>query len=154
MFVKLLGEWQTVFCGVLSGSTLFAQACLSNPLGNHPGSAPVGVLHAKIRTYFLKYFWNKHLFYELKHTSITNFAALVTRKISRHSYPLALLILSYNLSIFPFLFVALMACIVMIVKHMPNDGVCPIQVVTQDADMAETANFFSSRYSCPLVQTV
>ena len=29
MFVKLLGEWQTVFCSVLSGSILFAQACLS-----------------------------------------------------------------------------------------------------------------------------
>ena len=24
---------------------------------------------------------------------------------------------------------------------MPNDGVCPIQVVTQDADMAENINF-------------
>ena len=30
-----------------------------------------------------------------------------------------------------------MICIVMIVIRMPNDGVCPIQVVMQDADMAE-----------------
>ena len=51
-------------------------------------------------TYFLKYFWNKHLFNELKQTFITNFAALVTHKTSRHSYPLALLILSYHFSIF------------------------------------------------------
>ena len=34
-----------------------------------------------------------------------------------------------------------MVCIVMIVIRMPNDGVCPIQVVTQDADMAENINF-------------
>ena len=31
--------------------------------------------------------------------------------------------------------------IIMIVIRMPNDGVCPIQVVTQDADMAENINF-------------
>ena len=36
---------------------------------------------------------------------------------------------------------ALMVCIVLIVIRMPNDGVCPIQVVTQDADMAENINF-------------
>ena len=30
-----------------------------------------------------------------------------------------------------------MLCIVMIVIRMPNDGVCPIQVVIQDAHMAE-----------------
>ena len=66
---------------------------------------------------------------------------------SRHSYPslvthnrTRLLILTYN-SIFPFLLVALMIFIVMIVIRMPNDGVCPIQVVTQDADMAENSNF-------------
>ena len=29
MFVKLLSEWQTMSYGVLSGSTLFAQAYLS-----------------------------------------------------------------------------------------------------------------------------
>ena len=29
-----------------------------------------------------------------------------------------------------------MICIVMIVIRMTNDGVCPIQIVTQDADMA------------------
>ena len=29
MFVKLLGEGQTVSYGILSGSTLFAEACLS-----------------------------------------------------------------------------------------------------------------------------
>ena len=33
-----------------------------------------------------------------------------------------------------------MVCI-MIVIPMPNDGVCPIQVVMQDADMAENINF-------------
>ena len=60
---------------------------------------------------------------------------------SRHSYPHALLILPDNFSIFPFLLVALMVCIVMIVMRMPNDGVCPIQVVTQDADIAENINF-------------
>ena len=81
------------------------------------------------------------MFYELKHTSISNFAALVTHKISRHSYPHALLILPYNFSIFPFLLVALMVCIIIIVIRMPNNGVCPIQVVTQDADMAENINF-------------
>ena len=42
----------------------------------------------------------KHLFYKRKDTSCTYFAALVTNKTSRHSYPLALLILSYNFSIF------------------------------------------------------
>ena len=31
-----------------------------------------------------------------------------------------------------------MVCIVMIIIRMPNESVCPIQVVTQDADMAET----------------
>ena len=95
-------------------------------------SWPVGLL--------LKYFWNKHLFYKLKHTSITNFAALITHKTSRLR-PFVLLILSYNFSISPFLLVALMVCIVMIVIHMPKDGVCPIQVLTQDADMAENINF-------------
>ena len=30
-----------------------------------------------------------------------------------------------------------MVCIVVIVIHIPNDSICPIQVVTQDADMAE-----------------
>ena len=35
-----------------------------------------------------------------------------------------------------------MVCIVMIVIRMPNDGVCPIQVVTQDADMAENIDFY------------
>ena len=39
------------------------------------------------------------------------------------------------------MFIALMICIVMIVIRMPNDGVCPIQVVTQDADMTENINF-------------
>ena len=34
-----------------------------------------------------------------------------------------------------------MVCIVMIVIRTPNDGVCPIQGVTQDADMAENINF-------------
>ena len=34
-----------------------------------------------------------------------------------------------------------MVCIVMNVIHMSNDGVCPIQVITQDADMAENINF-------------
>ena len=37
-----------------------------------------------------------------------------------------------------------MVCIydyVMIEICMPNDGDCPIQVVTQDADMAENINF-------------
>ena len=29
----------------------------------------------------------------------------------------------------------------MIVIRMPNDDVCPIQVVTQDTDMAEDINF-------------
>ena len=111
----------------------------THTLGNPPGSAPVGALNAKIRTNFLKYFfYNKHLFYELKHTSITKFAALVTHKTSRHSYPLALLILSYNICIVPFLLVALMVCIVI---RMPNDGVCQIQVITQDADMAKNINF-------------
>ena len=62
-------------------------------------------------------------------------------RTSRHSYPLSLLILSHNFSIFPFLLVALMVCIVMIVIRTPNDGVCPIQDVTQDADMAENINF-------------
>ena len=60
---------------------------------------------------------------------------------SRHSYQHELLILPCNFSIFPFLLVALMVCIVMIVIHMPNDGVCPTQVVTKDADMAENINF-------------
>ena len=54
--------------------------------------------------FFLNIFLNKHLFYELKHTSISNFAALVTHKISRHSYPHALLILPHNFGIFPFFF--------------------------------------------------
>ena len=36
-----------------------------------------------------------------------------------------------------------MVCIIMIVMRMPNDGVCSIQVVTQDADMAENINFNS-----------
>ena len=58
----------------------------------------------------------------------------------RHSYPLALLILIYKFSIFPFLLVALIVCIVMIVICVPNNGVCPIQVVTQDADMTENIN--------------
>ena len=71
----------------------------------------------------------------------TNFAALITHKTSRRSYPLVLLILSYNFSIFPFLLVALMVCIVMIVIYMPNDDVCAIQVITQDADMAKNINF-------------
>ena len=35
-----------------------------------------------------------------------------------------------------------MVCIVMIVIRMPNDCICPIQVVTQDADMAENINFY------------
>ena len=39
------------------------------------------------------------------------------------------------------LLVELMVCIVMIVVRMPNNGVCPIQLVTQDADMAENINF-------------
>ena len=34
-----------------------------------------------------------------------------------------------------------MVGIVMIVIRMPNDGVCQIQVVTQDADMVENINF-------------
>ena len=34
-----------------------------------------------------------------------------------------------------------MVCIVMIVIGMPNDGVCPIQVITQDGHMAENINF-------------
>ena len=29
----------------------------------------------------------------------------------------------------------------MIVIRLPNDGICPIQVITQDADMAENINF-------------
>ena len=28
-------------------------------------------------------------------------------------------------------------CIVMIVICMPNDGICPVQIITLDADMAE-----------------
>ena len=55
-----------------------------NSLRNSPGSAHVGALNAKISTYFLKKFSNKQLFYELKHTSISNFADLVTHKTSRH----------------------------------------------------------------------
>ena len=34
-----------------------------------------------------------------------------------------------------------MVCIVMIVICMPNDGICPFQVVMQDAGMAENINF-------------
>ena len=98
---------------------------------NPPGSAPVGALNVKIRSYFLKYFGKKaFVFCKLKHTSITNFTALVTHKSSCHSYPLALLILSYNFSIFQLLLVSLMVCIVMIVIPMPNDGFCLIHVVT------------------------
>ena len=33
-----------------------------------------------------------------------------------------------------------MVCIVMIVICMPNDDVCLIQVIMQDADMAENIN--------------
>ena len=82
-----------------------------NSLGYSPGSAPVGALNARIWTNFL-FFLHKHLFYELKHTSISNFAALVTHKTSRHSYPHGLLILPYNFSIFPFLLVVLMVYII------------------------------------------
>ena len=46
-----------------------------------------------------------------------------------------------KIAFFPFLLVALMVCIVMFVIRMPNGGVCPIQVVRQDADMAENINF-------------
>ena len=66
---------------------------------------------------------------------------------SRHSYPSLVTHtaraahLPYNFSNFPFLLVALMICIIMIEIRMINDGVCPIQVVTQDADMAENINF-------------
>ena len=52
----------------------------------------------------------------------------------------ALLILSYNFSIFQFSLIALIVCTVMNVIGMPNDGVYPIQVVTQDADMVENIN--------------
>ena len=34
-----------------------------------------------------------------------------------------------------------MVCINMIVMRMPNDGICPIQVVMQDAGMAENIKF-------------
>ena len=34
-----------------------------------------------------------------------------------------------------------MVCISMIVIRMPNDGICPIQVIKQDADMAENIDF-------------
>ena len=44
------------------------------------------------------------------------------------------------LAFFPFSFAALMVCIVMIVIR--SQGVCSIQVVTQDADMAENINFY------------
>ena len=39
------------------------------------------------------------------------------------------------------LMVAMMVCIVMIAICMPNEGVCPIQVIIKDADMAEKINF-------------
>ena len=41
---------------------------------------------------------------------------------------------------FPFLLVAFMVCIVMTVIRMPNGGVCPIQVITKDADMTKNIN--------------
>ena len=77
---------------------MYGNMIKSNSLGNSSGSASIGALNAKISIFFY-IFLNKHLFYEVKHTSISNFAALVTHKTSRQSYPHALLILPNNFSI-------------------------------------------------------
>ena len=80
---------------------MYGNMIKSNSLGNSSGSASIGALNAKISIFFFFFFFflNKHLFYEVKHTSISNFAALVTHKTSRQSYPHALLILPNNFSI-------------------------------------------------------
>ena len=84
--------------------------------------------------------WNP-IFFSSFVNSRRSYPSLVTHIRTRCSFCPIILVFFFFFFFFSFLLIPLLVCIVMVVIRMPNDGLCPFQVVTPDADMGENINF-------------